>query len=104
MNHLVKQLMTKAKEAATLEGARAFAEAALMVDDFKNARDVILKGYSEGNKISVIKTLREHLHVGLREAKDMSEALPYTIPSLSAFNSERLMEALKGVGATVEVR
>jgi ribosomal protein L7/L12 len=62
-------------------------------------------------KIHVIKVLREHLEIGLREAKGLSEATPVVLDNkyrergkLSGAQKLALAHALQGVGAVVEFK
>jgi len=57
---------------------------------------------ASANKIAVIKVLREHLNLGLKEAKDLAESAPCVVlESDDAVRLERLKEALVKAGATV---
>jgi large subunit ribosomal protein L7/L12 len=76
------------------------AEAAEEKDEF----DVILTGAGE-KKIQVIKVVRELTSLGLKEAKDLVDGTPK--PVLEKVNKEaadKAAEALKGAGASVEVK
>jgi len=69
----------------------------------KTAFDVVLKG-DGGNKIKVIKVIREATGLGLKEAKDMAEALPGKVKEgLPKEEAEALIEKFKEVGADVEL-
>jgi len=75
-------------------------EAAEEKDEF----DVILTGAGE-KKIQVIKVVRELTSLGLKEAKDLVDGTPK--PVLEKVNKEaadKAAEALKGAGASVEVK
>ncbi|GGP91707.1 50S ribosomal protein L7/L12 [Streptomyces roseolilacinus] len=85
--------------AAGVPGAPA-AEAEEEKDEF----DVILTGAGE-KKIQVIKVVRELTSLGLKEAKDLVDGTPK--PVLEKVNkeaAEKAAEALKGAGASVEVK
>ena len=76
------------------------AEAAEEKDEF----DVILTGAGD-KKIQVIKVVRELTSLGLKEAKDLVDGTPK--PVLEKVNKEqadKAAEALKGAGASVEVK
>jgi large subunit ribosomal protein L7/L12 len=78
----------------------AAAEAAEEKDEF----DVILTGAGD-KKIQVIKVVRELTSLGLKEAKDLVDGTPK--PVLEKVNKEqadKAAEALKGAGASVEVK
>ncbi len=81
-------------------GPAAPAEAVEEKDEF----DVILTGAGE-KKIQVIKVVRELTSLGLKEAKDLVDGTPK--PVLEKVNKEaadKAAEALKGAGASVEVK
>ncbi|MFF4713719.1 MULTISPECIES: 50S ribosomal protein L7/L12 [Streptomyces] len=85
--------------AAGAPGAPA-AEAEEEKDEF----DVILTGAGD-KKIQVIKVVRELTSLGLKEAKDLVDGTPK--PVLEKVNKEaadKAAEALKGAGASVEVK
>ena len=64
--------------------------------------DVVLKG-DGGNKIKVIKVVREATGLGLKEAKDMVDGMPTKVKEgLSKEDAEALAEKFKEVGADVE--
>ena len=69
----------------------------------KTEFDVVLKG-DGGNKIKVIKVVREATGLGLKEAKEMVDSLPAKIKEgLGKDEAEALAEKFKEVGADVEV-
>ncbi|MQY35395.1 50S ribosomal protein L7/L12 [Streptomyces sp. RB17] len=81
-------------------GPAAPAEAVEEKDEF----DVILTGAGD-KKIQVIKVVRELTSLGLKEAKDLVDGTPK--PVLEKVNKEaadKAAEALKGAGASVEVK
>ncbi|MFI1003702.1 50S ribosomal protein L7/L12 [Streptomyces galbus] len=70
----------------------------------KDEFDVVLTGAGE-KKIQVIKVVRELTSLGLKEAKDLVDGTPK--PVLEKVNKEqadKAAEALKGAGASVEVK
>ena len=76
------------------------AEAVEEKDEF----DVVLTGAGD-KKIQVIKVVRELTSLGLKEAKDLVDGTPK--PVLEKVNKEaadKAAEALKGAGASVEVK
>jgi large subunit ribosomal protein L7/L12 len=78
--------------------------AAAPVEEEKDEFDVILTGAGE-KKIQVIKVVRELTSLGLKEAKDLVDGTPK--PVLEKVNKEaadKAAEALKGAGASVEVK
>lgn len=57
------------------------------------------------NKIGVIKVVRELTGLGLKEAKDMVEAIPATVKEgISKDEAETVKKKLVEAGATVEVK
>ncbi|MEU8953917.1 50S ribosomal protein L7/L12 [Streptomyces sp. NPDC048518] len=80
--------------------AAAPAEAEAEQDEF----DVILTGAGE-KKIQVIKVVRELTSLGLKEAKDLVDGTPKPVLEKVAKDAaEKAAEALKGAGASVEVK
>ena len=66
--------------------------------------DVILQSFG-GNKINVIKVVREVTALGLKEAKDLVEAAPKAIKEgVSKEEAEGIKAKLTEAGATVEVK
>ncbi|MFD7550402.1 50S ribosomal protein L7/L12 [Streptomyces sp. NPDC059578] len=66
--------------------------------------DVILLGAGE-KKIQVIKVVRELTSLGLKEAKDLVDGTPKPVLEKVAKDAaEKAAEALKGAGASVEVK
>jgi large subunit ribosomal protein L7/L12 len=70
----------------------------------KTAFSVMLMS-AGGNKISVIKIVRELTGLGLKEAKDLVEAAPKSVKDgVSKEQAEELKKKLADAGATVEVK
>ncbi len=66
--------------------------------------DVILAA-AGGNKIQVIKAIREITGLGLKEAKDLVEAAPKTVKEqISKADAEEMKKKLTEAGATVELK
>lgn len=58
-----------------------------------------------GQKIQVIKVLREALGLGLKEAKDLADAAPKTVKQgIPREEAEELKKKLETAGATVEIK
>ena len=58
-----------------------------------------------GNKINVIKTVREVTNLGLKEAKDLVDGFPKAIKeAVSKEEAEALKKKFTDAGATVEIR
>jgi large subunit ribosomal protein L7/L12 len=70
----------------------------------KTEFDVILQA-AGGNKINVIKVVREITALGLKEAKDLVEAAPKAVKEgVSKEEAEAIRAKLADAGATVEVK
>ena len=85
--------------AATADGGGGAAAA-----EEKTEFDVILQAIG-GNKINVIKVVREVTALGLKEAKDLVEAAPKAVKEgVSKEEAETIKQKLADAGATVEVK
>jgi large subunit ribosomal protein L7/L12 len=83
--------------------AAAAGEAAPAAEE-KTEFDVILQAIG-GNKINVIKVVREVTALGLKEAKDLVEAAPKAVKEgVSKEEAETIKQKLSDAGATVEVK
>lgn len=72
-------------------------------EEEKTEFDVVLKG-DGGQKIKVIKVVREATGLGLKEAKEVVDNLPSKVKEgLPKDEAEALIEKLKEVGADVEL-
>lgn len=81
--------------------AAAGADAA--VEEEKIDFDVVLKSFGE-KKIQVIKTVREALGIGLKEAKELVDSAPVKVKEgLAKEEAEALKEKLAEAGAEVEI-
>ena len=90
--------------AAPAAGAAATGEAAGGAAEEKTEFDVILQAVG-GNKINVIKVVREVTALGLKEAKDLVEAAPKAVKEgVSKEEAETIKQKLSDAGATVEVK
>jgi large subunit ribosomal protein L7/L12 len=66
---------------------------------------VVLKEYPADKKVTVIKVVRELTGLGLKEAKDLVEAVPGTVKeAVSKADSETMKKKLEEAGAKVEVK
>jgi large subunit ribosomal protein L7/L12 len=78
-------------------------EAAAAAEE-KTEFDVILQAVG-GNKINVIKVVREVTALGLKEAKDLVEAAPKAVKEgVSKEEADTIKQKLSDAGATVEVK
>src|ERR1043166_2240303 len=89
--------------AAPAAAATGGGEGAAPVEE-KTEFDVILQA-AGGNKINVIKVVREVTALGLKEAKDLVEAAPKAVKEgVSKEEAETVRQKLADAGATVEVK
>ena len=106
-SQLVKELEetfgVSAAAAAVAAPAAGGGEAAAPVEE-QTEFDVILQVVG-GNKINVIKVVREVTALGLKEAKDLVEAAPKAVKEgVSKEEAETVRQKLADAGATVEVK
>ncbi len=86
-----------------MAGAGAGAAAAAPVEE-KTEFDVILKAAGE-KKINVIKVVRAHTGLGLKEAKDLVDGAPKPVKeAVSKDECEKIKKELEEAGATVEIK
>ena len=91
--------------AAPVAVAAAPAGAAAAPVEEKTEFTVILKEYPADKKVTVIKVIREITGLGLKEAKDLVEAVPSTVKeAVSKADSESFKKKLEDVGAKVEIK
>ena len=89
--------------AAPAAGGGGGGEAAAAAEE-KTEFDVILQAIG-GNKINVIKVVREVTALGSKEAKDLVEAAPKAVKEgVSKEEAETIKQKLSDAGATVEVK
>ena len=70
----------------------------------KDAFDVILTGAGD-KKIQVIKEVRAHTTLGLKEAKDLVDGAPQPIKeNVSKDEAQKIKDAIEAAGGTVEVK
>ena len=90
--------------AAPAAGGGGAAAAAAPAAEEKTEFDVILQA-AGGNKINVIKVVREITALGLKEAKDLVEAAPKAVKEgVSKEEADGIKAKLDAAGATVEVK
>jgi len=66
---------------------------------------VILKEYPADKKVTVIKVIREITGLGLKEAKDLVEAVPATVKEgVSKADTDSIKKKLEEAGAKVDVK
>ena len=89
--------------AAAPVGVVAAAGAAAPAAEEKTEFDVVLTGF--GNKLGVIKVVREITGLGLKEAKELVESAPKAIKEgVSKDEAEALKKTLEEATATVEIK
>lgn len=70
----------------------------------KTEFDVILTGFGDA-KIGVIKAVRTHTGLGLKEAKDLVEGVPGKIKEgISKEDAEKIKKDLEEAGGSVEIK
>ena len=89
-----------AAAAVAVAGPAAAAPAAEEKTEF----DVVLKNFG-GNKLAVIKVVREITGLGLKEAKELVEGAPKTLKEgVSKADAEAIQKQLTEAGAEVEIK
>ena len=90
--------------AAPVAVAAAVAGAGEAAVEEQDEFDVVLTSYGE-KKINVIKEVRAMTGLGLKEAKDLVEAVPSAVKeAVSKAEGEELKAKLEEAGATVELK
>lgn len=108
LNELVKALEEKfGVSAAAMVGSagspQAGGEEAGPVEE-KDSFDVVLKD-AGGQKIQVIKVIREVTGKGLKEAKDLTDKAPIVVKEgVKKVEADELKAKLEAAGATVELK
>ena len=73
-------------------------------EEAKTTFDVVLKAAGD-KKIQVIKVVRAHTGLGLKEAKDLVDGAPKTVKeNLAKDDAEKIKKELEEQGATVELK
>ena len=104
---LIKELEgkwgVKAAPAAVAVAAGPAAEAAPAAAE--QTEFVVVLANAGGNKIAVIKAVREITGLGLKEAKDLVEGAPKTVKEqVGKADAEEMKKKLVEAGATVELK
>ncbi len=85
-------------------GGAAAPAAAVEKEEAKSTFDVVLKAAGD-KKIQVIKVVRTHTGLGLKEAKDLVDGAPKTVKeNLDKAEAEKVKKELEDQGATVELK
>jgi len=89
---------------AAVAGGGGAAAAAAPAEE-KTEFTVVLKEYPADKKVTVIKVVRELTGLGLKEAKDLVEAVPGTVKEgVNKADSETMKKKLEDAGAKVEIK
>jgi large subunit ribosomal protein L7/L12 len=101
---LVKAMETKFGVSAAMAAPAVGGGSGDAGGDEKTAWDVMLKD-GGGQKIAVIKVIREATGLGLKEAKDIVDAAPKAVKAgLPKADAEELKKKLEAAGAVVELK
>ena len=107
INELVKELEEKfgiSAAAAAPVAVMAGPVAAAAEEEEKTELDVVMTSFGD-KKINVIKAVREVTSLGLKEAKDLVEAVPKAIKEgVTKEEAEELKKKFEEAGATVEIK
>ena len=96
--------VSAAAAAVTMPAAAAGAAEAAAPAEEKTEFDVVLQA-AGGNKINVIKAVREITSLGLKEAKDLVEAAPKPVKEgIPKEEAENIKKKFTEAGATVEIK
>ncbi len=91
--------------AVMMAGPAADAGAAAPAAVEKTEFDVVVESYEASKKIGIIKVVRAATSLGLKEAKDLVEAVPAKVKEgLSKDDAEKLRKELEEAGAKVVVK
>jgi large subunit ribosomal protein L7/L12 len=99
-----KKFGVTAAAPVAMAAAGPAAAAAAPVEE-KTEFTVVLKEYPADKKVTVIKVVRELTGLGLKEAKDLVEAVPATVKdAVSKADSDTMKKKLEEAGAKVEIK
>ena len=91
--------------AVMMAPAAGDAGGAAPVKEEKTEFDVIIESYEASKKIGIIKVVRAATSLGLKEAKDLVEAIPAKVKEgLSKEDAEKLKKELEEAGAKIVVK
>ena len=101
---LVKAIEEEFGVSAAPVAVAGAAVAAAPAAEEKTEFDVVLKNFG-GNKLAVIKVVREITGLGLKEAKELVEGAPKTLKEgVSKADAEAIQKQLTEAGAEVEIK
>ncbi|MCX7718096.1 MAG: 50S ribosomal protein L7/L12 [Candidatus Sumerlaeaceae bacterium] len=109
VNELVKKIEERygvsAAPVAVAAGPAAAAGAAAAPVEEKTEFNVILKEYPADKKIAIIKEVRAITGLGLKEAKDLVEAVPKEVAKdVNKDDAAKFKKQLEDAGAKVEIQ
>ena len=94
----------KASSGAVMMAGPAVGAEAAAAEEEQTEFDVVLESFGE-KKIGVIKVVRAATSLGLKEAKDLVEAVPSKVKEgISKEDAEKLKTELEEAGATVAIK
>ena len=103
LNELLKEEYGIEPAAAAVAVAGPAAGAAAEAEE-KTSFDVVLKSFGSA-KLAVVKAVKEHAGLGLKEAKELVDAAPANIKEgVDKATAEALKAALEEAGAEVELK
>lgn len=103
---LIKSMEDKfgVSAAAAVAVAAPAAQGGAAASEEKTEFNVVMTNFGS-NKVGVIKVIREITGLGLKEAKDMVEAVPAHVKDgVSKADADAIKKKLEETGATVEVK
>ena|SRR3990167_4714737 len=103
---LIKSMEEKfgVSAAAAVAVAAPAGHAANAPAEEKTEFNVVMSNFG-ANKVAVIKAVREITGLGLKEAKDMVEAIPATVKEgANKADADKFKKLLEDAGATVEIK
>ncbi len=104
ISDMEKKFGVTAAAPMAMASAGPAAAAAAPVEE-KTEFTVVLKEYPADKKVTVIKVVRELTGLGLKEAKDLVEAVPSTVKdAVSKADSDTMKKKLEDAGAKVEIK
>ncbi|MDY6148876.1 MAG: 50S ribosomal protein L7/L12 [Porphyromonas sp.] len=90
--------------AAAAVAVAAGPAAAGAAEEEKTSFDVVLKSFGSA-KLAVVKAVKEHCGLGLKEAKDIVDAVPANLKEgVDKATADALKAALEEAGAEVEIK
>ncbi len=108
LSELVEALEEKFGVTAAVPMAAMAGPAAAAPAEEKTEFDVVIKGFDDKKKISVIKVVREVMQLGLKESKEFVESSanePQPVKEgMPKKDAEELKKKLEDAGATVELK